>query len=103
MRALVSATRMRFSPHKKHIRNITNTTTDVFKSKLDQFLTTVDDHPHLRSGANNGRHNNSNHLFDIIDSNYIEPFTSGVSNRSPQGDEVLPRRLSAEELTILRR
>ena len=92
-----------FNALPKHIRNITNTTTDVFKSKLDQFLTTVDDHPHLRSGANNGRHNNSNHLFDIIDSNYIEPYTSGVSNHSPQGDEVLPRRLSAEELTILRR
>ena len=88
-----------FNSLPKHIRNITKTTIDIFKNKLDRFLTTIDDYPHLRSGANNGRHNNSNHLFDL-ESNYSEPNTSEDINVSSQ-DEVLPRRLSAEELTIL--
>ena len=91
-----------FNALQKHIRNITMTTTDNFKLRLDQFLKTIDDYLHLRSGANNGRHNNSNHLFDIIVSNYSEQYITGSANAFSQGEvEVLPRRLSAERLTTL--
>ena len=85
-----------FNTLPKHIRNITMTTTDNFKLRLDQFLKTIDDYPHLRSRANNGRHNNSNHLFDIIDSNYSEQYITRSTNAFSQGEvQVLPRRLSA--------
>ena len=83
------------------IRNITNTKVDYFKSKLDQFLKTVEDKPLLRSGVHNGRNNNSNHLFDNNDSNNFEHTIHGVPNVYPPG-EFLPRRRPTEELAISR-
>ena len=85
-----------FNALPKHIRNITKTTTGNFKLRLDQYLKTIDDYPHLWSGANNGRHNNSNHLFDIIDSKFSEQYITRSTNAFSQGEvQVLPRRLSA--------
>ena len=86
-----------FNSLPKHIWNITKTTIDTFKRKLDQFLSKIDDHPHLRSGANNGSFN-SNHLFDCTISNVIEQNTPSAPIITPQGEaENLPRRPSATE------
>ena len=86
----------------KHIRNTTNAKLEFFKHKLDRFLETVEDMPLLRSGANNSRNNNSNHIFDYShDSlNDLEQPIYGAPNCSPPG-EILLRRRPTEELAIL--
>ena len=93
-----------FNSLPKYIRNITNTSIDTFKFKLDKFLQHVEDMPLLRSGARNGRY--SNHLFDhhhLTSLNDLEQTILGASNSTPVGDNAnLLRRLPAEELTISR-
>ena len=90
-----------FNSLPKHIRNITETTVEQFKQKLDQFLRKTSDLPHLRSGANNGR-NNSNHLYDISPLLNNENNTVVSPNSNPQVQcNDLSRRLSVEELTTL--
>ena len=82
------------------IRNITNTTVDKFKRKLDTFLNTIDDHPHLRSGQNQGSYS-SNHLYDCITLNNSEQSTPGVLNYSPLGNLILSRGLASSETVTL--
>ena len=89
-----------FNSLPKHIRNITNTTVDKFKRKLDTFLNTIDDHPHLRSGANQGSYS-SNHLYDCITLNNCEQSTPGVPNCPPTGEANMSRGLSASETITL--
>ena len=92
-----------FNALPKQIRNITSTDPTNFKSALDQFLKGVEDKPLLRSAANNGTHNNSNHLFDINPLEVIEHMTSGAFNNLPPGDTLdVPRRRTTERLTISR-
>ena len=86
-----------FNALPKPIRNITNVDTDQFKSAFDQFL--------KRSAANNGRHNNSNHLYDILNSplEVIEQEISGSQIIPQSGDaNDLPRRRTAVRLAISR-
>jgi len=91
-----------FNSLPKYIRNITNVKIDYFKNKLDRFLRTVEDKPLLRSGVNNGRINNSNHLYDYpLSELNSEQNINAPSNVSLQG-EFLPRGRLAEELAILR-
>ena len=75
----------------KHIRNITKTSVEEFKHKLDQFLKKCDDFPQTRSG-NISKHA-TNHLFDI---KMIEQNTTG-SNHSPKPGLSLPRRLYSHQ------
>ena len=78
---------------------------DKFKSALDLFLKRVEDKPLLRSAANNGRHNNSNHLFDTIDSyEDIKQDTVGFESIPHSGDAstVLPRRRTSVRMDISR-
>ena len=89
-----------FNSLPKHIRNITNTSVDKFKRKLDTFLNTIDDHPHLRSGANQGSYS-SNHLYDCITLNNCEQSTPGVPNCPPTGEANMSRGLSASETITL--
>ena len=89
-----------FNSLPKHIRNITNTTVDKFKRKLDTFLNTIDDHPHLRSGANTGSYS-SNHLYDCITLNNSEQYTPGVLNYSPLGEAIMSRGLASSETMTL--
>ena len=90
----------------KPIRNSTNIDTDKFKSALDQFLKHVEDKPLLRSAANNGRHNNSNHLYDILNSplEVIEQETPGFQSIPQTGDahNDLLRRRTTVRLDISR-
>ena len=84
----------------KYIRNITNSTTEHFKFKLDQFLQTVEDQPILRSGASNSRTYCSNHIYDCFNPlNNLEHTSHGVSN-IPHPGEILHRRRTIEELLI---
>ena len=94
-----------FNSLPKQIRNITGTDISSFKSALDRFLQHVEDKPLLRSNANNGSYNNSNHLYDIINPLEVEHMISGPSNVSQLGAATtnLPRRRSAEMSTISRR
>jgi len=94
-----------FNSLPKQIRNITGTDISSFKSALDRFLQHVEDKPLLRSNANNGSYNNSNHLYDIINPLEVEHMITGPSNVSQLGAATtnLPRRRSAEMLTISRR
>ena len=94
-----------FNALPKQIRNITMVDIDKFKSALDLFLKRVEDKPLLRSAANNGRHNNSNHLFDTIDSyEDIEQDTAGFESIPHSGDAstVLPRRRTSVRMDISR-
>ena len=92
-----------FNSLPKQIRNITGTDVTQFKTQLDKFLQLVEDKPLLRSNANNGTYNNSNHLFDIIDSLEVEHMISGASNIPPPGDATnLPRRRTAAMLAVSR-
>ena len=94
-----------FNSLPKQIRNITSTDLTSFKSALDQFLKGVEDKPLLRSAANNGTHNNSNHLYDIIGNpvEVIEHMTPmALNNLSPDDALDVPRRRTAERLTISR-
>ena len=91
-----------FNSLPKQIRNITGTDTNHFKSALDLFLKRVEDKPLLRSHANNGSYNNSNHLFDIINPLDVEHITSGASNIPQPGEatNTLPSRRPAAMLAI---
>ena len=92
-----------FNSLPKQIRNITGTDVTQFKTHLDKFLQLVEDKPLLRSNANNSTYNNSNHLFDIIDSLEVEHMISGASNIPPPGDATnLPRRRTAAMLAVSR-
>ena len=93
-----------FNALPKHIRNITSTDITTFKLVLDQFLKGVEDKPLLRSAANNGTHNNSNHLFYMIlnPMEVIEHMTSGSLINSPGDALDVPSRRPAERLTISR-
>ena len=69
----------------KYIRNITNSTVEHFKSKLDQFLKTVEDQTILQTYC-------SNHIYDCLNPlNNLEHTSHGVPNIPP------PRLNSAQE------
>ena len=93
-----------FNALPKQIRNITKVGVNNFKMALDKVLKTIEDKPLLRSAANNGTHNNSNHLFDYRTDGDIEQHTSGFANIPNPGEAItdVPRRRPSARMAISR-
>ena len=99
-----------FNSLPKHVRNTTKTTTDTFKGVLDNFLQSVADIPHLRSGANTSSEN-SNHIYDCSpfnqsctgNSTTVEHITAGSNPPANQEteNETLLSRLPTESRATL--